>query len=264
MKTTTTLFLFVIAVAFYANDVHGQIIYTDIDPDTTISAPTGNVKQYSLDLNNDGIIDFYFKHFCLLPGDDFVEAYSSAGQEGEMLVDNDNFPFALNALFEISSNCSFWHCSASGSTSSALYLNKHWWGATDKYLGVRIKINTQWHYGWVRMSVYNDATGFCIKDYAYESLPETTINAGQNVAGINQNIKNRTKIFVINNTIVVNTFEDIKDQKIIIQDIQGRRLKTVKILQNEEIIDISSFCSGVYLVSIIDKSGSVTKKILKQ
>ena len=46
---------FIILVIFFF-PAKAQIVYTDINPDTTISYG----KEYDLDLNNDGITDFMF------------------------------------------------------------------------------------------------------------------------------------------------------------------------------------------------------------
>lgn len=41
----------------------------------------------------------------------------------------------------------------------------------DGYLGIRIKINNDWHYGWIRMDVDSNANKLVIKDYAYNEVP---------------------------------------------------------------------------------------------
>lgn len=57
----------------------------------------------------------------------------------------------------------------------------NWAGETDKYLGVRFMADVggaaTTHYAWLRLDVA-DATELTIKDYAFESTPDTAIEAG--------------------------------------------------------------------------------------
>src|SRR5437868_3874474 len=41
-----------------AGVAHGQIVYTDVDPDVTLN--TGDGNNYALDMNNDGTQDYNF------------------------------------------------------------------------------------------------------------------------------------------------------------------------------------------------------------
>jgi uncharacterized protein (DUF2141 family) len=60
------------------------------------------------------------------------------------------------------------------STSEGAFL-----GATDGYIGVRFDIAGAAHYGWVRVDLSADATTLTVKDYAYEATAGTAINAGE-------------------------------------------------------------------------------------
>jgi hypothetical protein len=53
-----------------------------------------------------------------------------------------------------------------------------WFGATDKYMGLRLKISAAQHYGWARFDVSEDGITLTAKDYAYESTAATSIPAG--------------------------------------------------------------------------------------
>ena len=56
------------------------------------------------------------------------------------------------------------------------------WAAslTNTYVGIRIKISNQWHYGWVGIDApTTDASQLIIKDYAYNLTPNEKIHAGQ-------------------------------------------------------------------------------------
>ena len=52
-------------------------------------------------------------------------------------------------------------------------------GATDAYVGVKFDIGGAAHYGWVRVDLSADGTTLTVKDYAYEATAGTAINAGE-------------------------------------------------------------------------------------
>ena len=49
----------------------------------------------------------------------------------------------------------------------------------DKYIGLKFKIDSNTHYGWVRVNVNKYSTAITIKDYAYEDIPDLGIKAGE-------------------------------------------------------------------------------------
>lgn len=49
---------------------------------------------------------------------------------------------------------------------------------TDAYIGLSFPISGNTHFGWIRVDVDNSAGSFLIKDWAYESVPDTGIAAG--------------------------------------------------------------------------------------
>lgn len=64
-------------------------------------------------------------------------------------------------------------------------------------------------------------------------------------------------------TVSVLGLEDIEDVKIYLSDSNGKLLLETKLLTHEELINISTFKSGVYYLRIFDKSMDVSYKIIK-
>lgn len=60
----------------------------------------------------------------------------------------------------------------------SIYYQGSWLNQGNHYLGVRFPINGEMHCGWVRMSV-TFGIGAVISGFAYETQPNTPINAGQ-------------------------------------------------------------------------------------
>ncbi len=171
-----------------------NIIYTDVNPDSTIRANPS--QQYSLDLNNDGVSDFTFSvsgGTSRCSGEcgghqSSVKVSPTSGSRNKIEVNGGipGYPLALDTL-NIIDNSDLW-AAASGQTlryyrscscgSSAAYGN--WNNSTDKYLGLKLIKGTNTYYGWVRLSV-NVSFGaiLIIRDYAYNSISNKAILAGQ-------------------------------------------------------------------------------------
>lgn len=152
-----------------------EVIYTDVDPDQQATAAGDSIY---LDLNNDGTDDFLFfansftfaggsvqRVFVAPLGDNAVQA---------SLIGTYAYPYVLPSGNAIDANQSWqntgyaqtmaWQTFAS--TFSGEYGN--WINVTDGYLGLRLDLDGQTHYGWARFDV--SAGLATLKDYAFESL----------------------------------------------------------------------------------------------
>ncbi|MCH8331642.1 MAG: hypothetical protein IH946_09760, partial [Bacteroidetes bacterium] len=90
----------------------------------------------------------------------------------------DHQPFALDFGDTIDANQMDWSNNNSGHMQLAPGGNGQWHGVSDKYMGLKVWINGNWHYGWVRMDVSSSGSEFTVKDYAYEDIPDQRITAG--------------------------------------------------------------------------------------
>lgn len=178
-----------------------NIIYTDVNPDSTIRANPS--QQYSLDLNNDGVSDFTFSAsggtsrcsgVCSgILSNLAVSLIYGSGNKIEVDREIPASPLALDTL-NVINNSDLWSA-ASGQKlrfrnyCPCVYGSAYglWDNPTDKYLGVKLIKGTNTYYGWVRLSVsYTYAPNpqlrdwkLTIKDYAYYSSPNQPILAGQ-------------------------------------------------------------------------------------
>jgi hypothetical protein len=66
-----------------------------------------------------------------------------------------------------------------GSYGSGPYSNGAWIGKIDHYLGLRFMINGETHYGWARMTITKGILHAVLTGYAYETIPNKPLNAGQ-------------------------------------------------------------------------------------
>lgn len=142
------------------------------------------------------------------------------------------------------------------SSSIALVMSKNWAGKQDKYVGLRIKLNNQWRYGWVRLSIPSDTSKIIVKDYAYNQSPDTPINAGQTVSRINELYsKEKNTVFIYPNPFKVSATmqfqEATDDAEINISDMYGRGLKTLNNISGNNVkVDRGNLSYGIYFYEL--------------
>jgi len=136
-----------------------------------------------IDLNHDGQIDFELRATSTISAgrlisasgfnfkSDFVAQPFSYGSfavrfnSGSLIGGNNSkFTFARRASLMT-------YALSNGEGSRGLWVNAH------GYLGLRIKIDGQWHYGWARIKVHR--TSALLTGYAYETIANKPIKAGQ-------------------------------------------------------------------------------------
>ena len=170
------------------HSAQAAIVYTDVDPDESVDG-----SFFSIDMDGDGIIDFTVRQSGYSYASTFFSyasnfAYFSAAFGNEFRVPGP-FGYGLSPLpygTAISPTASFspyggtmgnaFRFTSSYSSFSSSY--GLWGGLTDRYAGVKFQISGVTHYGWVRMDVPVGYGQIIIKDFAYEDVPNTPINAG--------------------------------------------------------------------------------------
>ena len=246
-----------------SNLASAQIVYTDVNPDVTDS---GNGAAYDLDLNNDATVDFRIsitsngaaaKLAAEAIGDNAI-----AGTYSDPYI----YPSAL-APGDMIGESKTWNSNIGGMTmaSSGYFSGAYgeWFGATDKYLGLRIKVGTNEHYGWVRMDVTTDGKTFTIKDYAFESTPAVSIAAGDaGSIGITPVNANGYKIYAFNKQVTIELKNNLPGD-ITITNLMGQAVKQVQINSSAMSIDLSDLSEAVYLVTIRQDGNVFTQKIVR-
>jgi len=169
-----------------AQEPLGHIVYTPAN--IPIMAPGGST--IALDLNKDGIADFYIRTTGYSSSNNGIFTKhegvyqtpaignSAIGKQalhkGEIIDMGGKFRNTEVGLAVVNFFAASGHF---GSTSKGAF--KH---VTDKYLGVRFLIDGQMHEGWVRLTMkqsFGDISG-TITGYAYDTVPnETGLAAGQ-------------------------------------------------------------------------------------
>lgn len=146
-----------------------------------------------VDMNHDGVADF-----CLaIPFDEggcFVDAVAGSSRKDGIAGSRKRFGvLAIRAGAEIGPGRNFintsvfqpmayYYC-AFPATWSGLWVvgGKGHKGLTNRYVGIKFKIDGKTHYGWARCSVYPGKTSqpLVMTGYAYETIPRKPVIAGQ-------------------------------------------------------------------------------------
>jgi hypothetical protein len=271
------------------------VVYTDVDPDESFAA---NGDLFELDLNDDGVVDFQiykylintsttfstsggltfpgsiqFNHIFAIPG-------SGNAVQGSVGPYGYSYPFALDAGDNIGDGEDF----VSGSAQSVVYSriynieispgsmygiqifsDGNWFGGqTDKYLGLRFDADGNDHYGWLRMDVAADNIEFTVKDYAFNSVAEMALEAGQSEL---VSIDNKIDPSLINaysygNTIYVNTNNlSANNATIQVTNTLGEVVYNNQLNLSGMAITLDQAADGLYMIHIIADGASYTKQV---
>jgi hypothetical protein len=178
----------VVSVFALTQPSEARIVYTPVHVDI-------GAIPYNLDLNNDGVTDFYIRNYsswrnaCVASG--YVDLDPASGNR---VVYTNEFAAALVWGTPIGPSSQF---KPGGETMASfgftvpcrLVEEGPWVNVTDHYLGLSFQLNGRTHYGWARLSV-QFVHSFCLtKDscyfiatltgYAYETIAGKSIKAGQ-------------------------------------------------------------------------------------
>jgi hypothetical protein len=167
-------------VSALAQSAEAEIVYTPVQ--VTI----GPNQPYGLDLNNDGIVDFtlknrtwnttsgwYWNFFVQHPAGNAVAGHIAAN----------GFPWAYALASGMHIDKVDRHFVAGRATMvnyvynwDGRYSKGSWIDLSNRYLGLKFKIEGQVHYGWARLSSQQGTV--TLTGYAYETIADKPIKAG--------------------------------------------------------------------------------------
>lgn len=184
-------------LAAVAGGVNGQVIYTDVNPDATV---TGNGSIYTVDFNNDAVVDISFDTFSgsgtylyngitinytatganasVSSGNGWMGSSTSNGgmnmlnvSSGAAIGGSGAFATGTGRL-GVAGSFSVPAFGYSGPIAAGNFLG------VEGFVAVKFDISGNTHYGWVRLDVSSDGSVLTIKDFAYDGTPDATILAG--------------------------------------------------------------------------------------
>jgi hypothetical protein len=144
-------------------------------------------SHLALDLNRDGITDFYInqRSVCYTSGCQAALYVNGAAVSGGNYVEGIRNAYALKASQRIGSTKPF--------LGGAMYYRQHsqntsgvctgsWTNVKNRYLGLRFLLKGETHFGWARLSVtcsLKTKTIGVLTGYAYETIANKPIIAGK-------------------------------------------------------------------------------------
>jgi hypothetical protein len=178
---------------------NAKIIYTSTHDKVILFHP------FALDLNHDGIADFYLNRTAPNPVSEIFSACqylktfvsgtigcaSTQGMNAIRTIDSKGrrWGAALNYGEKIQPGKQFVNYASLGRVSSddagTFFYNGPWFnkgkGVKNRYLGLKFKIEGHFHFGWARITI-RTGSGFnftaILTGYAYETIPGKAIIAG--------------------------------------------------------------------------------------
>ena len=275
---------FIFTAMLFSASANAQIVYTDVTPDQVISATTiPSTEDYNIDLNNDGINDYKIScsrsgGICPLAPSSrlYINFISDSALNSNAVVTGTSitYPLAMNFNDSISSGLSF---------SSFGYLRRNtsggpctgtfgvWSYSIDRYLGLKLIVGANTYYGWARMQI-DVVTGIpscTIKDYAYNSIPNQPILAGDTgtvPTGIFENsFSSSINLFPnpANNHLTIALGSNNKNVEVAIADITGKIIYTTTANETNKIeVNTGEFAEGIYIVKIQSGEFIATKKLI--
>ena len=270
------------AVGLLAADaVQGQIVYTDVVPDLKVQ---GNLAAadwhdatawatHQIDLDDDGNVDFTLRILSGLQNG--VGIVDPAGTN--QYVNNPANPFATplekdvvigaasldwkglmvypNGYNYLGTLSTFGKTLAQGGGGFT--------GKSDKYLGLKFKIGSQVHYGWARLDASNDDRAYTLKDYAYESIADKSIMAGEGQVnvGIKDLASRDLKINTVGKQIRIELLNlENKEGTVKVFNTTGQEVLSAKINSQNHEFNLNSN-AGIYMVKVSVAGKQYSQKI---
>lgn len=259
-----------------AGAVNGQIQYTDVNPDVVIDNTTG---QYDMDLDGDLVNDYGFVvttistsyyGFMITGSYAAVGAGSGNSVAGSLSTSTSGSSFYVTPVSAGSPIDAGNDWGSGGGFLAGNYAVQGLPGysgsfgsfsGNDVHLGVKFQVSGSTHYGWIRMDVLPDGSQITIKDYAYNTIADLTINAGQTVGIEDVALDSKVHFKTFLDKAVVNVTPDLFGGEISIVDMRGRVLSTVGIDDVNTEVSYEGVNSGIYMLVANFESGSKSKKI---
>jgi hypothetical protein len=293
------LYAFIVTAMMFSVSVNAQIVYTDVNPDVVRSCSfTGGCGgAYSIDLNNDGINDFILAptastFSCSCNGGPHGGT-NVFGQRDEATISSTSISwiadtvggYALNTRIDssldwINANHSLAlkqmvcvPCSFGGSSLSQPPSTGPWNNVSGKYVALKIKVGTNFYYGWIKLGVAiaGYSVSITIMEYAYNSIPNQPILAGEtNATGIIENsFASSISLFPnpATNHLTIALGNNCKKAEVTIADITGKIIYSIPIAigtSETQNIDVNTedFSEGIYVVQIQASDFIATKKLV--
>lgn len=226
--------------------------------------------SYGIDFNNDGTAEFYIRdagfdvtHTNAMLMFSWSENGNNIWTNGTLATSGWDDVKPLAAGTSIGSNGNW---EAQGDAYLVNYNDETLFPSdADSYIGFRIKINGNTHYGWAKVHVSGTiSSGLQIQwlQCAYEATPNTPIAAGSTGTGIRDNELPQVLAYpspVVNEVTISASVENAA--LVNVYDMNGRLVNAPVVVNGEQIrINMEDCTAGIYFVRFNNNTVKVVKK----
>ena len=259
---------------------NGQIIWTDI-PDTTVDY-NGGFYDIHLNHGTDSIVDFRILQVVDSLSSSFavtgvsVQTVGTAGNQVLGLdYGNYNYAFRLGLGDTIDNGEIFkgvhgtrkiGYMGFEGAGNG--YPNSQWVdtanGITDGYLGVRFRADVndtiRTFYGWIRLDVAKDLRSFTIKDFAYNSIPDSGLTAGQRFISVEEFEVESPELTQRGLYLDISLPENYTPiSKLRLLDLSGKLIREQELTGYRDSFELENLPKGV-IIAVVESNGVETSK----
>jgi len=248
--------------------VNGQIVYTDVNPDVVVTTVGDSL---AIDFDADGINDYTIRRFdwsgvatnTAVIGRPEVVGNGGMGSMGTTIpylsALNLNDPIGSAGTWQIQDGVDPQQSKQgfASTYSGAFYGN--FGDNAEHYVGVMFQPGggTNTHFAWIRVSdIPAEGNTVTIKDFAYNTVVDQQILAGQMTVGVAENDMN-VLVFAADHKLNINT--NVNGSLNVLNAV-GQNVVSQQITENT-VIDMSGFSAGIYTVQFESNGKIVTKKV---
>ncbi len=251
-----------------SSSAYGQVRYIDVQTDTIRTD-----SLFTVDLDGDSITNFAIRsEFDFQLGIntfDIIEAVPLNSTHNRIAGNTPmSYPYASKFDFgvDIGPNTEWLPALSDGSMSFArngeFDYNDYWnGGATDKFLGLRIRRNDSTHYGWMRLDIDTAGKWFIVKDHAVNLKANEPLNTSY-LIGVEDYQKMAFIVAQRPGEVWVKADALREDATVDMFDLNGRIMHSGRISPNaEHTIPTSQLAKGIYVLRMYNQHGMVERKV---
>ena len=249
-----------------AGTAQGQIVYTDVNPDRTLTA-AATADTMNIDMNHDGTVDFQFSLRTYGTANVQANLYPADPSTGQVLGSLVSYTslgyITALALNDPISASLTWNAGVGQWILASVYNGTNYGNLGDgaeHYIGVYFGDGTNTYYGWIRVSgVPATGANVTVMDYAYNTTAGAQILAGQMTVGIDDANTLAANIFSTDKKVVVNT--EVANGTISIYSTTGQLIRTTNIENNHTEINMNDVATGIYMVKVQSGENTIVKRV---
>lgn len=256
-----------VAVVATGASANAQIVYT------LVNKTINQNGIDSVDINQDGTFDVAMVQYNVPSYQADLVFGGPMNSQGHALAGSSPsgypYPFALNAGDQINTQ-QFLGANSSGTFTIVVggtnpYASFWNGGITDGYLGVKLNVSGNTHYGWIRMDMPANGQSIVIKDMAYNTVANGPIQAGEGSSfNLDEFMKVANSIWVSERTLYTDITVEFTSGKISMLDVSGRALESFELASSKQEFDVSHLPAGSYILSMEINGNVYNKKVVIQ